>query len=458
MRIDNQYINAESRKRWIEMLQKQLIRENPSALPDYGVDGSYGPETTDWVSRFQERKGLEVDGLAGPETLGRLREDIVQLPGTTGRGVEILQEDLLFFYIEQSAVDGSYGAGTEQGVRDFQYYNNLLVDGEAGPDTLKKMDELLTKLFVSEGDTGSLVRRIQNQLNEQDAADISIDVDGIYGQSTKSAIEDYQNESDLYVDGVTGPRTMYILNAENSPLFTNGEMEEELEKLGLTFNDSSDDDLDKFRDIFRNHPEIMNVMDGDNFDNIYATEMDYPDGTEENEVVVIVADVVNKPNLAISGQFFKQSEELKTFAKSDIFGNLPDDDVEIKTYTIDDNDVSIETITERNVDLEDSLLQSQITFQEALQESRVRESELIIFGCNNGVVLRSQRGISTQDWTDIIGITCNIAISVSGNVLGSHIAATFGLATGPLGVTAIITTAIAAIGSYYFCSWLEGQF
>lgn len=69
-----------------EMLQKQLIRENPSALPNYGVDGSYGPEATDWVSRFQERKGLEVDGLAGPETLGRLRDDIVQLPGLLAAG------------------------------------------------------------------------------------------------------------------------------------------------------------------------------------------------------------------------------------------------------------------------------------------------------------------------------------------------------------------------------------
>lgn len=34
MNIDNQLITPDSAKRWIEMLQKQLIRENPSALPN----------------------------------------------------------------------------------------------------------------------------------------------------------------------------------------------------------------------------------------------------------------------------------------------------------------------------------------------------------------------------------------------------------------------------------------
>lgn len=189
MAIDNQVINSEARFRWVEMLQKQLIRENPSALPNHGVDGSYGPETTDWVERFQERKGLQVDGVAGPETLGRLRDDIVQRPDTTGRGVEILQEDLLWFYIQQSAVDGSYGPGTTQGVRDFQFLNNMIVDGVAGPNTLKAMDEQITKIVVQEGDSGSIVRRIQNQLNDQDEVDVSIEVDGSFGPATKQAVE-----------------------------------------------------------------------------------------------------------------------------------------------------------------------------------------------------------------------------------------------------------------------------
>lgn len=68
----------------------------------------------------------------------RLRADIIHRPDTSGRGVELLQEDLRYFYIQQTAVDGIYGAGTTQGVRDFQFLNNLVVDGTAGPNTLKK--------------------------------------------------------------------------------------------------------------------------------------------------------------------------------------------------------------------------------------------------------------------------------------------------------------------------------
>ncbi|MDE4086892.1 peptidoglycan-binding protein (plasmid) [Planococcus maritimus] len=215
MNIDNQLITADSAKRWIEMLQKQLIRENPSALPNDGIDGIYGAETKEWVTRFQRRKGLYIDGIAGTETLERLRTDIVfYVGGPSGRGVELLQEDLEYFYLSSGIIDGIYGSGTRQSVRDFQSDNSLFVDGEAGPGTLKKMDELLTTLFTQSGDTGSLVRRIQEQLNEQESLNISVYVDGIYGSETKNAIMQFQESNDLYVDGIAGPVTMNLLNIE----------------------------------------------------------------------------------------------------------------------------------------------------------------------------------------------------------------------------------------------------
>ncbi|EIM05816.1 hypothetical protein A1A1_14299 [Planococcus antarcticus DSM 14505] len=215
MNIDNQLITADSAKRWIEMLQKQLIRENPAALPNDGIDGIYGAETAEWVTRFQERKGLYVDGIAGAETLERLRTDIVfYVGGPSGRGVELLQEDLEYFYLSSGTIDGIFGTGTRQSVRDFQSDNGLFVDGEAGPGTMKKMDELLTTLFAQSGDTGSLVRRIQEQLNEQESTNTPVYVDGIYGNETKNAVTQFQEANDLYVDGIAGPVTMNLLNIE----------------------------------------------------------------------------------------------------------------------------------------------------------------------------------------------------------------------------------------------------
>jgi len=55
----------------IDILQAALNGE-PSALPRLTVDGIYGPRTEERVREFQERNGLRVDGVAGPETQGAL--------------------------------------------------------------------------------------------------------------------------------------------------------------------------------------------------------------------------------------------------------------------------------------------------------------------------------------------------------------------------------------------------
>lgn len=48
----------------VRQLQERLV-ERGEVL---GVDGVYGPETTDVVRDFQARRGLLVDGLVGPQT------------------------------------------------------------------------------------------------------------------------------------------------------------------------------------------------------------------------------------------------------------------------------------------------------------------------------------------------------------------------------------------------------
>jgi peptidoglycan hydrolase-like protein with peptidoglycan-binding domain len=55
-------------------------------------------------------------------------------PGSTGVVVEQLQVALVALGYS-IAIDGTYGEGTEQAVRDFQSRNGLEVDGIAGPDT-----------------------------------------------------------------------------------------------------------------------------------------------------------------------------------------------------------------------------------------------------------------------------------------------------------------------------------
>jgi hypothetical protein len=53
-------------------LQRRLI-ELGYELPEYGIDGWYGPETEAAVKEFQLRNGLKVDGYVGPITWACLK-------------------------------------------------------------------------------------------------------------------------------------------------------------------------------------------------------------------------------------------------------------------------------------------------------------------------------------------------------------------------------------------------
>jgi peptidoglycan hydrolase-like protein with peptidoglycan-binding domain len=73
----------------VRVLQARLNRDYP-LYSHLVVDGDYGPATTAVVREFQRRAGLAVDGIAGPQTLGRL--------GLNFEPPESLPTDLPFFY------------------------------------------------------------------------------------------------------------------------------------------------------------------------------------------------------------------------------------------------------------------------------------------------------------------------------------------------------------------------
>lgn len=370
MAIDDRIINSEARLRWVEMLQKQLIRENPSALPNHGVDGSYGPETTDWVTRFQERKGLQVDGVAGPETLGRLRDDIVQRPDTSGRGVELLQEDLLWFYIQQSAVDGSYGPGTTQGVRDFQFLNNLVVDGVAGPNTLKRMDEQITMILVQEGDSGSIVRRIQNQLNDQDEVDISIDVDGSFGPATKQAVEDFQDATAQGVDGIAGPVTLNLLDLEAyHPL-----MEEEIEQIfadnGYELDVTEIDDTSELEDLLQSNDAFSsNIPDiaSNSISDAAAYGLANTHNSFEQDLYQLQGSLETSSGYVAFTALFDGDKELLGFTFMIVDGDLYDSAATQITYDVDGNEV--ENVEDTTIEFINEELEGQKAITEYMTSS-----------------------------------------------------------------------------------------
>ncbi len=161
--------------------------------------------------------------------------------GSTGEDVKIIQRQLNriaqdYPFFGTVTVDGIFGTSTETVVKRFQDQFNLVSDGIVGKSTwyeisyiyvaVKKLAQLTsegekpsgtpsvegsyggTPLRV--GSSGEKVAEMQfylAEIAEFNNAIPSIEADGIFGAATENAVEAFQAEYGLSVDGVVGPTT-----------------------------------------------------------------------------------------------------------------------------------------------------------------------------------------------------------------------------------------------------------
>lgn len=113
-------------------------------------------ESTDRALRhFQQRRGLSVDGLVGPETYRALAAARWQLGARilslatrpyVGDDVAALQERLLELGYDAGRADGVFGVRTATALRGLQREYGLVADGTCGPATLRALDQLGRKV------------------------------------------------------------------------------------------------------------------------------------------------------------------------------------------------------------------------------------------------------------------------------------------------------------------------
>jgi murein DD-endopeptidase MepM/ murein hydrolase activator NlpD len=120
----------------------QVALEN-RGLYHGSIDGLRGPATTAAIKRFQHRKGLAADGVAGPLTrqaLGRYGRHVLGsrplAQGAAGWDVAALQFLLAWHGFPSATIDGGLGVHTERALRRFQRWAGLRPDGVAGATTL----------------------------------------------------------------------------------------------------------------------------------------------------------------------------------------------------------------------------------------------------------------------------------------------------------------------------------
>jgi peptidoglycan hydrolase-like protein with peptidoglycan-binding domain len=130
----------------VQQAQQALLdRGYPVGSP--GADGIFGIHTRSAVLRYQADRSagsdwaftypLQVDGLVGPQTWGRLAPETIR-NGDKGTGVRLAQSILKstgYPPYDPGTVDGIFGPQTELAVTNFQTDITIKADGIVGPET-----------------------------------------------------------------------------------------------------------------------------------------------------------------------------------------------------------------------------------------------------------------------------------------------------------------------------------
>lgn len=145
------------------------------------------------------------------------KQDLLPLRGgDSGEAVADLQERLrrLGFAHGEDRL-GEYGSGTVLAVQEFQAQRGLRLDGICGRETWSSLVEagfrlgdrlLYRRVPMLQGDDVAEVQRRLSGLGFDPGG-----VDGIFGDSTHTALCEFQHNVGVLTDGICGPRTLLEL-------------------------------------------------------------------------------------------------------------------------------------------------------------------------------------------------------------------------------------------------------
>lgn len=129
----------------------QLLPDAPDAVAD-PAEAVFDDACDRAVRHFQQQRGLNVDGVVGPETWSALEEARWRLGDRVlshqvsrllrGDDVAALQQRLLGLGFNCGRVDGIFGPDTALALREFQQGVGVSPDGTCGPETFRALEGL----------------------------------------------------------------------------------------------------------------------------------------------------------------------------------------------------------------------------------------------------------------------------------------------------------------------------
>ena len=124
----------------VEGLQRELA---VNGFDPGGIDGRFGPKTSEAIRAYQRAAKLPVTGCPTQELLDHVSFHLPKVysrarPASSTPEIEV-QEGLTMrgFYV--GAVDGRIGARTREAIRQYQSEANLPVDGQVTPELAQRL-------------------------------------------------------------------------------------------------------------------------------------------------------------------------------------------------------------------------------------------------------------------------------------------------------------------------------
>src|SRR5699024_5244593 len=172
----------------------------------------YGSVTANVVKDFQKFYSLEVDGIAGEETLQKI-EEVIENPyenGSRGSHVVQLKKHLSRLGFGNFPVEPSstYGKVTTGVVKDFQVYYGLSnKTGKANNETIEYLNKVLNSSYQS-GKSGSHVVKLKKDLTLLGFGNFPKSPSKAYGAVTEGVVKDFQKAHNLTVNGIADEVTL----------------------------------------------------------------------------------------------------------------------------------------------------------------------------------------------------------------------------------------------------------
>ena len=154
--------------------------------------------------------------------------------GSTGDAVKEVQQKLKSLGFYRGSVDGDFGEGTENAVKEFQKQYGLTVDGKVGTQTMARLTaaratakptvsptpkptatpSFSSNTYLRNGNSSSQVRQLQERLIA--LGYLAGKATGNFDNATEAAVLAFQRRAGLSADGVAGPSTLQALYSSSA--------------------------------------------------------------------------------------------------------------------------------------------------------------------------------------------------------------------------------------------------